>query len=32
MIPKADIVAWREHKPWIDDVQVEQDLLISRSN
>jgi hypothetical protein len=31
MIPKADIVAWREHAPWIDDVQVEQDLLISRS-
>jgi len=31
MIPKADIVAWREHAPWIDDVQIEQDLLISRS-
>jgi len=31
MIPKADIVAWREHAPWIEDVQVEQDLLISRA-
>ena len=31
MIPKADVVAWREFAPWIEDVQVEQDLLISRS-
>ncbi len=31
MIPAADIIAWREHAPWVDDVQVEQDLLISRS-
>jgi predicted nucleotidyltransferase component of viral defense system len=30
MIPKADIVAWRQTAPWISDVQVEQDLVISR--
>ncbi len=31
MIPKADIVAWRQVAPWINDVQVEQDLIISRA-
>lgn len=31
MIPKADIVAWRRFAPWINDAQVEQDLLISRA-
>jgi predicted nucleotidyltransferase component of viral defense system len=31
MIPKADIVAWRQVAPWISDAQVEQDLLISRA-
>jgi len=30
MIPKADIVAWRQAAPWISDAQVEQDLIISR--
>ncbi|MDI6726613.1 MAG: nucleotidyl transferase AbiEii/AbiGii toxin family protein, partial [Smithellaceae bacterium] len=30
MIPKADIVAWRRFAPWINDAQVEQDLIISR--
>jgi len=30
MIPKADIVAWRQVAPWISDAQVEQDLIISR--
>jgi len=30
MIPKADIVAWRLSAPWVSDVQVEQDLIISR--
>lgn len=30
MIPKADIVAWRQAAPWVSDVQVEQDLIISR--
>lgn len=31
MIPKADIVAWRQVAPWVSDAQVEQDLIISRS-
>jgi predicted nucleotidyltransferase component of viral defense system len=30
MIPRADIVQWREFAPWISDAQVEQDLVISR--
>lgn len=31
MIPKADIVAWRKFAPWVNDAQVEQDLIISRA-
>ena len=31
MIPKADIVAWRQFAPWVTDAQVEQDLIISRA-
>ena len=31
MIPKADIVAWRQVVPWVSDAQVEQDLIISRA-
>ncbi len=31
MIPKAYIDEWRQHSPWQDDYQVEQDLIISRS-
>jgi len=31
VIPKADIVAWRRFAPWINDAQVEQDLIISRA-
>jgi len=31
MIPKADIVAWRQIAPWVSDAQVEQDLIISRA-
>jgi hypothetical protein len=31
MIPKADIVAWRQTAPWVSDAQVEQDLIISRA-
>ena len=31
MIPKADIVAWRQQAPWVSDAQVEQDLVISRA-
>jgi len=30
MIPRADIVQWREFAPWVSDAQVEQDLIISR--
>ena len=31
MIPKAYIDEWRQHAPWQDDYQVEQDLLICRA-
>ena len=31
MIPKADVVAWRRFAPWVNDAQVEQDLVISRA-
>ena len=31
MIPLAEITAWRHHAPWSDDMQVEQDLLLSRA-
>jgi len=31
MIPKDFITEWRQHAPWIDDRQVEQDLVISRA-
>lgn len=31
MIPRDYITAWREHAPWIQDSQVEQDLIISRA-
>lgn len=31
MIPKADIVRWRQSAPWVSDAQVEQDLIISRA-
>lgn len=31
MIPKADIVAWRQVAPWADDGMVEQDLVLSRA-
>ncbi len=30
MISQREITAWREHAPWPDDVQVEQDLLLTR--
>jgi predicted nucleotidyltransferase component of viral defense system len=30
MIPKAMIAEWREYAPWIDDEQVEQDLVLSQ--
>ena len=31
MIPRADIVAWRQVAPWADDATVEQDLVLSRA-
>lgn len=31
MIPRDFITAWRAHAPWVQDVQVEQDLVISRA-
>ena len=31
MIPQDFITEWRAHAPWVQDVQVEQDLVISRA-
>lgn len=31
MIPRDYITEWRAHAPWVADVQVEQDLVISRA-
>lgn len=31
MIPRDYITEWRTYAPWIQDLQVEQDLVISRS-
>ena len=31
MIPRDHILEWREQAPWPQDVQVEQDLIISRA-
>jgi len=31
MIPKVYITEWRKSAPWLQDIQVEQDLLISRA-
>lgn len=32
MVPQANIVAWRATvSPWVDDSQVEQDLVLSRA-
>ena len=32
MIPRANIVEWRATTaPWVDDAQVEQDLILSRA-
>lgn len=30
MIPLAYITQWRQHAPWPDDLQVEQDLILSK--
>ena len=32
MIPFDYITEWRAEAPWIDDAQVEQDLVISRAS
>ena len=31
MIPRDYITEWRAHAPWVQDIQVEQDLVISRA-
>ena len=31
MIPRDYVTAWRANAPWVDDAQVEQDLVISRA-
>jgi predicted nucleotidyltransferase component of viral defense system len=31
MIPSAFVTAWRKYAPWIENSQVEQDLIIERS-
>ena len=31
MIPMAYITQWRQVAPWPDDMQVEQDLILSRA-
>jgi predicted nucleotidyltransferase component of viral defense system len=31
MIPRDFITEWREHAPWVQDLQVEQDLVICRA-
>ena len=31
MIPQDYITEWRDQAPWVDDAQVEQDLVISRA-
>ncbi|MEY2925821.1 MAG: hypothetical protein RL367_298, partial [Pseudomonadota bacterium] len=31
MIPRDYITEWRREAPWVEDPQVEQDLVISRA-
>ena len=31
MIPRDYITEWRARAPWIDEFQIEQDLVISRA-
>jgi len=31
MIPESAIIEWRNHVPWSEDFQIEQDLIICRS-
>ncbi len=30
MIPKSNIIEWRDYAPWLFDEQVEQDLILSK--
>jgi len=31
VIPRDYITAWRSQAPWVQDIQVEQDLVICRA-
>jgi hypothetical protein len=31
MIPRRYIIEWKEHAPWPNDGQVEQDLVIEKA-
>jgi predicted nucleotidyltransferase component of viral defense system len=31
LIPRDYITAWRESAPWVEDIQIEQDLVICRA-
>ncbi len=31
MIPRAFITDWRQHAPWSESYQVEQDLALSKA-
>lgn len=31
MIPRDYVTAWRSRAPWVQDSQVEQDLILSRA-
>lgn len=31
MIPRDYITEWRSEAPWVEDYQVEQDLVVSRA-
>lgn len=31
MLPHFDIQAWRDQAPWVDEADVEQDLIITRA-
>lgn len=31
MIPRLNIIAWGQTFPWVDERQIEQDLIISRA-
>jgi len=31
MVPQAALNAWAQHAPWQDELDIEQDLILSRS-